>query len=393
MRILQVIEFFTPRMGGSAQVAYQTARHLARRGHAVTVWSSDYGRDGALFPAAGFELLTFPCRWARWGFYLTPALVGWARRHLRQFDVVHLHNVRTFQNLVVGGLAHRYGVPYVLSAHGSLPVIVERKLPKRVYDLLIGRRLLAGASRLIGVSPFEVQQYAAFGVEADRVDVVCNGLELDEFSDLPARGTLRQKLDIPDQTRVILYLGRLHRRKGIDHLIQVFARIPQDDFDTLLMIAGPDDGEWDALQALVEQLKVEERVIFTGPLYGVDKLAAYVDADLLASPAVHEVFGLVPFEALMCGTPVVVSDDGGSGQLIAAARAGFLAPYGDQAALATALHRVLNNCPEAQAQVRAGQAFVRRYLDWKAIAGELEALYTSLHCYRAPGATAGLAPR
>lgn len=375
MRILQVIEFFSPGMGGSAQVAYQTARHLARRGHDVTVWSSDFASDDGAFADTPFEIRLFPCRFSRWGLYLTPALAGWARRHIGEFDVIHLHNVRTFQNLVVASLARQRGIPYVLSAHGSLSLHGGRKATKRAYDVLLGRALLDGARRLIAVSPLEVDQYRQDGIPAERIVLVPNGLDLEEFSPLPPGGTFREGLGISAETQVILFLGRLHQIKGIDTLIEAFAQLRDEERDSMLIIAGPDDGDLARLQTLAGHWRLGDQVRFVGPLYGQDKLAAYVDADVLASPAVYEIFGLVPFEALMCGTPVVVSHDTGASQLIQGAGAGYLVPHDDVEALASTLLAMLGNRAEAQEKVAAGQAFVREELDWYAIAGRVEDLY------------------
>ena len=378
MRILQVIEFFSPSMGGSAQVAHQTASHLARRGHQVSVWSSDYGADGSRFPEGSFETVLFPCPLARWGFYPTPALAGWARRHVSEFDVIHLHNLRTFQNLAVAGAARRAGVPYVLSAHGSLPHLVERKGAKRVFDFLFGRRLIQDAQRLVAVSPAEAEQYHQAGVDEKRIEVVYNGLDLDEFADLPARGTFRRANAIAEGTRIVLYLGRLHKRKGIDVLIRAFGRIHNELEPCLLLIAGPDDGELARLQALVGELGLGNWVRFTGPLYGEEKLSAYVDADVLASPAVHEIFGLVPFEALMCGTPVIVTDDCGSGRLILEAGVGYVVPVGDAKALAEQIVRALTHREEAVRLAMNGQQFALQSLDWEAIVPEYERMYREL---------------
>ena len=375
MRILQVIEFFSPSMGGSAQVAYQTARHLAQRGHQVSVWSSDYGADGSRFPEGPFETVLFRCPVARWGFYPTPGLVPWAQRHVREFDLIHLHNLRTFQNLAVARAARRAGVPYVLSAHGSLPHLVERKGAKWVFDRLFGRRLLDGARRLVAVSPAEVEQYRQAGVEPDRIALVLNGLDLDEFKALPSPGTFRKARGIVEGTRIVLYLGRLHKRKGLDSLIHAFVRIRAELEPCLLIIAGPDDGELAPLQALAGELGLHDSVRFTGPLYGEEKLAAYVDADVLASPAAHEIFGLVPFEALMCGTPVVVSNDGGSGQLIRDSGSGHLVPLGDADALAHTMMQALTEPGEASHMVEAGQSFIRRRLTWDASMKDLEQVY------------------
>ena len=383
MRILQVIPFFSPHMGGSAQVAYQISRRLGERGHDVTVVASDYATGESQFEEGPFDVVLFPNLVARWGFYVTPGLVPWARDHVSEFDVIHMHTARTFQNAVARHFAVRYGVPYVLSAHGTLPVIVERKLAKRIYDLLAGRSLLASASRLVAVSALEAEQYRLTGgIEEGRIRVIYNGLDLDEFSPLPPRGLLRQRLGITPEARVVLFLGRLHRIKGIDFLVKAFAQLREEVKDVILVIAGPDAGELARLQALVGRMQLAEGVRFAGTLYGQEKLAAYVDADVVASPGAYEIFGLVPFEALMCGTPAVVGEGSGAGQLIREAGAGYIVPPVNVDALAHRLRRALAGGPEVQAQVAAGQAFVRRELDWDAIAGHLEDLYSGVgvHC-------------
>jgi glycosyltransferase involved in cell wall biosynthesis len=376
MRILQVIPFFTPEMGGSAQVAYQISRRLSERGHDVSVVTSDYSTARSRFHPIPFRVVYLPCRFAPWGFYATPGLVSWVRENLARFDVVHLHTVRTFQNAVVHHFARRYKVPYVLSAHGTLPVIAQRKLAKRLYDMLFGRALIAGASRVVAVSPVERAQYQQVGIAIEHVQTIHNGLDLDEFASLPASGRFRRSHGILDDVRIVLFLGRLHKIKGLAYLVEAFAQLVAEDENCILVIAGPDDGELKRLTASVADLGLRERTLFVGPLYGEKKLAAYVDADVLASPGSYEIFGLVPFEALMCGTPVVVTDSNGCGQLLQQAEAGYVVPQGDVAGLACALRQAAVNRRTTTRYIEAGQAFVRERLDWWLVVTEWEDLYT-----------------
>lgn len=377
MRILQVIEFFSPSMGGSAQVAYQVARHLAARGHEVTVAASDFSADGSRFPDDAFQVRLFPSVFSRWGFYVTPGLVRWAQEHLASCDIVHLHNVRTFQNAVIAALARRRGLSYVMSAHGSLPVLAERRAAKRSYDLMVGRRLVHGAAQLIAVSPVEAQQFQETGIAPERISLVYNGLDPAEYAQLPARGQFRRRWTIPVNARVVLSLGRIHRIKGIDHLIAAFARLRVVVDNAVLIVAGPDDGDLARLREVVDRAGLVQSVRFPGGLYGAQKLAALIDADVVAAPSQYEIFGIVPFEALMCGTPVVVTAGSASGQLLSQAGAAYLAPYGDADALSQALLAALAHPVHSRQMVQAGQAFVRQRLQWPAIAHRLEQVYTA----------------
>jgi glycosyltransferase involved in cell wall biosynthesis len=266
----------------------------------------------------------------------------------------------------------------VLSAHGSLPRLVERKTAKRFFDRLFGKRLIRHAARLIAVSPAEMEQYRRAQIAPAKTALVLNGLDLEEFEDLPPAGTFRHRHGIPPEAPLVLALGRVHRIKGLDHLIGTLARVRQDCRETMLVIAGPDDGDLGRLRDMAAGLDLQDDVGFPGSLYGRDRLAALVDADVVVAPAPYEIFGLVPFEALMCGTPVIVGEGSGSSELIRKAGAGYLVPFGDSAALEEALLQVVAHPADSHVLVRRGQAFVRQELDWNRTAARLEGIYAQM---------------
>ncbi len=375
MDILQVIPYFSPRMGGAAHAVYHLSGHLSRRGHCVTVAAGESRLEGPGFNGATLRTVRHRSWLTRWGFYLAPGLWAWARDHLDQFDVIHLHEVRTFHNQVVRRFARRKGVPYVLSAHGTLPVILQRRLAKRLYDRAFGRAVLEEARRLIAVSPLEVEQYRRAGIPAARVRLIYNGLNLEEFSGLPPRGGFRQWLGIGLESRIVLFLGRLHRGKGLRFLIEAFVRLCGSLRDSVLVLAGPDAGELLHLQRLAARLGIRDRVRFVEPLFGQRKLSALVDADVVAAPSAYEIFGLVPFEALLCGAPVVVTEECGSVPLLREAGTGSQVPYGDVEGLAAALFRTLTDREGTRREVEAGQAYIREKLGWGLLAANMEDLY------------------
>lgn len=378
LRILQVTEFFTPATGGSTQVVYQLSRSLVKRGNSVTVITSNFNQNDIQFPSSPFEVLRFSTLPTYWKFYITPGLITWSKKHLTEFDVIHMHNVRTFQNAIISYQAGKIGIPYVLSAHGSLPHLGGHQLIKRVCDILFAKRLIHSADQLIAVSQTEVDQYIDAGIPKDMISIIHNGLDLDEFVSLPERGIFRKKYNISNQTKVVLFLGRLHKIKGVNYLIEAFSQVRVQIADAKLVIAGPDDGISSALRELIIRLELSEQVLFTGPIYGREKLSAYIDADVLASPGSYEIFGLVPFEAIMCGTPVVVTDGSGAGNLIKEAQAGYLSQYGDVEMLSSILLRIFSSPFESNQMVVNGQEYIRQNLSWQMITEDLERLYHHL---------------
>jgi glycosyltransferase involved in cell wall biosynthesis len=378
MRILQVAPFFSPKMGGSARIVFQISKYLANRGHQVTVLAGDFGLKEAQFSSnSGFEQVILPSIMSKWGFYLTPNLIAWCRKHAKDFEVIHLHELRTFQNVVLHRFSKSKKIPYLISAHGTLPIIEGRKYAKRAFDRFFWSTLLPGAACLIAVSRVEIEQYLNAGINQKRMRLIPNGLDLDEFRYLPAHGTFRRKLGVLDrQTKILLFLGRLHQIKGLSYLLESFAYLGDAGNPLCLVIVGPDEGEQSGLQSLAIRLGIAERTVFAGPLYGREKLAVLVDADVLAYPSKYEIFGLVPCEALLCGTPVVVSDVGGLGDFIRESGAGYLVPYGDSQALAAGISQALNRPNDSARMVRAGQAFIRERLDWNVIIPDLESVFS-----------------
>jgi glycosyltransferase involved in cell wall biosynthesis len=214
------------------------------------------------------------------------------------------------------------------------------------------------------------------GIPENRVKVIYNGLDLDEFADLPPRGTFRSRFpDLDGKTKIILFLGRIHQIKGINYLIEAFSHLRKEQVDAFLVIAGPDDGELANLQVLTNHLLMQERVRFVGPLYGRDKQAVLVDADVLVSCGIYEIFGLVPFEALMCGTPVIVTDDSGVGNLVRESGSGYLVSYGDVPNLEATLINVLIKPEEAMKKVLRGQEYIHQSLDWQVLILQLVRTY------------------
>jgi glycosyltransferase involved in cell wall biosynthesis len=145
-----------------------------------------------------------------------------------------------------------------------------------------------------------------------------------------------------------------------------------------LVIAGNDMGYKKKVESIIREKLVGHRVIFTGLLEGREKLAAYQDADVLVYPAIHEIFGLVPFEAMMCGTPVIVTDDCGCGEIIGREDIGSTLRYGDVQGLCAAIAGILKNPGIAVRRAEKGRKYILENLLWDRIGLKYEKLYTGI---------------
>ena len=385
MKILQVTPYFAPAWayGGPPRSVYGLCRELVRRGHDVTVLTTDacdaHSRAGPPRENLdGVEIFRLPnlsnrLAWRR-QLFLPTGMITFLRDRLQEFDLVHLHMYRTVQDIAVHRSASRSGVPYVFSARGSLLRIVRRLTVKTVFDLAVGTRILQDASHCIASSQAEKMQYEAMGVPSDRIRIIFNGIDLESFQNLPPEGTFASRYNLEGK-RLVAYIGRLNARKGLDRLLYAFAHVAEANRDTTLVMAGPDDGYEGRLRELARSLGLFDRVIFPGLLTGRDRLAVYVDSRVVAYPAWHEFFGLVPFEALACGRPVVVSDDSGCGEIVREAQAGLVVSVKDISRLSNAILVALENGPEISQMIERGRRFVAERLNWRVIAGETERTY------------------
>ena len=183
MKILEVSNFFSPVHGGSAEVPYRLSQELVKKGHQVAIYTSDFKLQReylTLDPQINFQAFNTWLSLA--GFQVTPGLISKAKAKIKNIDIIHLHNYRTFQNIVVHHYARKYGAPYVLQAHGSLPRIISRKILKQVYDNLWGYGLLKDAARVIAVTPAEAEQYQSIGINENKIEIVPHGVDLAEFA-------------------------------------------------------------------------------------------------------------------------------------------------------------------------------------------------------------------
>ena len=369
MKILQVTNVFSPVHGGSAEVPYQLSKALIKRGHQVTVYTSDYKlRPEYLTSTPAIEVRFFKTWLSTAKLFLTPGIVNTAKEDIKRFDVIHLHNCYTFQNIVIHYYARRYHIPYILQSHGSVASYFQKGMPKRIFDALWGKRILRDASKLIAVTAIEAETYQGMGVDKGKIEIIPHGVDFSEFEDLPLRGEFRKRYGFDEKEKLILFLGRIDRLKGLDLLVKVFADLSGELADTKLIIVGPDDGYLPKLERLIKRLEIEPKVLLTGPLYGREKLQAYVDADIYVLPSSFEIFGITVLEALACGTPVIVTDRCGVTDWLKN-NWGHVIQL-DKNQMKEAILKTLNS--KNTSREDDGRAFVKEHFNWQKVAEQIE---------------------
>ncbi len=300
-------------------------------------------------------------------------LLGWhwkigriARRVVPQYPVIHLHGLWEEIHHQAARFARKNNKPYIIRPCGMLDPwsLAQQGLKKRIYLAWRVRKDLDHAAAFHFTTVIERDLAQPVRLKAPCL-VEPNGIDLAEFNDLPPRGTFREKYPKLIGQPVVLYLGRLHHKKGLEILLPAFA---QTDSQAMLVIAGPDwDNYQPTLESLVDRLGLRERVVFTGMLKGRDRIEALLDADLFVLPSYQENFGISVVEALAVGTPVVISDQVNIHTEISAAGVGAVVPLQVEA-LAAELKRWLADDGLRRRANALASPFARERYDWKQIA-------------------------
>lgn len=381
MRILQVIPYFVPAwdFGGPVRVCYELSKQLVRRGHDVTVYSTDALNAGGRVRTSEetidgikvkrFRNLTNSIAYQH-KVFLSPGMSLLAA-DLKTFDVIHMHEYSTLQNVQIYYQAKRLKIPYVLQAHGSIPIGGTKRNLKRLFNRLWGYSLLRGAARLIALTRTEAKYYQDMGARQDKIQIIPNGIDFSEV-ELPPFGTFRRKYALDSKCRIVLYVGRIHETKGLDLLVRAFAGSLSKAGDTGLVIVGPDDGYLHELKRLTRDLDISERVLFTGPLYGKEKWGAYVDADVFVTPSFSG-FPMTFLEASICGLPIVTTEKGDKLEWIDC-QAGYVTSY-DEKRVGDAIMKILSDHDMAKKFGIEGKRVVRERFNWLTITEQLERTY------------------
>ena len=372
MKILQVFDFLSlPHGGGTVDVVYKLSQALARRGHEVTVCIGDYELDQDYINSLANVMVKVFRSWLNIHcLYIMPSIV---RLNITDYDVIHLHCYRSFQNAVICHKARKYNIPYIIDAHGStVDLNGKKQFVRRLYDLMVGYKSLENASRVIAETEVGDAEYKKLGVNSNKIVLIHTLLDTEEFTTLPQAGCFRDKYNIKE-SYIVLFMGRLHWAKGIEALIDAVCELNRRD--VCLAIVGQDDGVKTTLEELVIEKGILNKVLFTGFLTGQDKLSALVDADVLVQPSKNEAGARTSLEALLCDTPVIITKNTGAGKEIASFDGGYLVEYGDVDGLRGAIQYVFEHPGEAEEKTKKAKDYIRANLSLDKQVGKYEGLY------------------
>lgn len=318
MRILFVIRTLNPAWGGPVQGFKNLSSQAQKRGLHVEVACVD---DPSSPWLQNWHLPVHAVGKGSLGMYgYSRQLDQWLAANIQKFDAVVVHSIWMYFSYAVWKAATRHQVPYYLFIHGALDPWFQQHYPrknlkKKLYWRLFESKVLRDAKAVLFTTEEERQlAHNAFLPYQCKPVVVGYGItsppgSLGGIDRQAARKEISNLHPALKGRPFCLYLSRIHEKKGVDLLLESYARLNHEYQDTALVIAGPGEpATVERFKSLGRELGLQERVVWAGPLYEDAKWAAMRAADMYILPSHQENFGISVVEALACHTPVLISN-------------------------------------------------------------------------------------
>lgn len=327
MKLLRIISSIDPKGGGPIEGAKKIDTELKSMGHNIEVVSLDApGQDFiSLYPAPVHALGP-----SQTGYKYNSKLVGWLNENQHKYDAVIVNGIWQYHSFAAWrSLSSK--TPYFVFTHGMLDPWFKKTYPlkhlkKWIYWPWAEYRVLRDAAAVIFTCEEErILARKSFWLYKAKESVTSYGTSTPPNNSTELSERFIKKNPTLKNKRIVLFLSRIHEKKGCDLLIEAFSNIAKDDASLHLVMAGPDQTGWAlTLQSQAAKLGISDRITWSGMLQGDDKWGAYYSAEVFCLPSHQENFGIVVSEALACGRPVLISDKVNIWREIEADSAGFV---------------------------------------------------------------------
>lgn len=388
MKILHIIPYYFLHWSNlPVELVYEMTHALFNRGNDVTIFTTNvFNKRNALRKSAvsiyhvdGISIFEFNSIINFFGLNFSPNMRTYLSDMIQNFDIIHLHEYPTYQNLLIAEIAKKKNVPYIIQAHASLSLASYPFFPRTMrmsFDMMLGKKIMQNACLFFALNNTEVVQYLRIGVPCDRIRLVPNGINFSEYAHLPPKGLFRKRYCLSESENIVLYVGRLDHTKRIDLLIKAFSLLKNKINNSKLVIVGKDYGVLSSLKKIVWRLHLDHDVIFTGFLSKDVKIEAMTDSDVFVTPCFYG-FPHTFLEACACGLPIITTEEGDYLSWINE-KTGLVTNF-DEYSLYLSIYTIMTNHELKFRLSNNCRRLVKEQFDWNVIAKRLEKNYAEAH--------------
>ncbi len=384
MKVLHVVPGIGSVYGGSSLAVLNLAAWQARQGLHVDLVTTNMNSSQQLAVPLqtwvednGFRIQYFPC-WYLQDYKISPSMSQWLDLHVRDYDIVNTHAIFSYANLPAYQACQRDDIPYVIHPHGMLETwaLGYKSWKKQPYYSLIEKPALEQASAIRVLAIPEAESLQRLGIKTP-LALIPNGISAETFASPTNTEIFYQAFPATTDKTLILFLGRIDPKKGLDLLATAFANIHQEFPQTHLVIAGPDNiGHLPTVKQYFADRHCLEAVTFTGMIEGDLKAAVLATANIYVAPSYSEGFSMSVLEGMVSGLPCVITTGCNFPEAEAAQVAHVVEITAD--AIANALLRCLKQPEIATEMGDRARQFVLANYTWDKIATDLTCLYQAI---------------
>ncbi|MFA0823674.1 MAG: glycosyltransferase family 4 protein [Methanomethylovorans sp.] len=379
MKILQIAALYAPHVGGIENYVHQLSRDLVKKGHEVTVYTSNIPKNKKYEVIDGVEIHRFGCVWSPLNNQLTPGIL----QHLlkeNDFDIIHAHGYLQLTTNFAAFSTFKNKIPLVITLHGTVgdaqyddwKIIITK-----IYNKTLCKWTLSAADTVIALTPSQKENLHKFG--AKKIEVIPNGISLADINVNRNTNQFREKYGLNNKI-IILYVGGLIARKGISYLIDAMQNVSHNS--ALIIVGGELKGHQGYKQQLLDKLSEKNisNVVFMGRVNESTLREAYMEADMLVLPSLSEGLPTVLLEAMSYKKPIIASNIPGNSDLITNNYNGILVEQMNSKEIADAINRLISH-PEER-EILGINAFntINQNYTWETIVDRIEDTY--IDCLR-----------
>jgi glycosyltransferase involved in cell wall biosynthesis len=315
MRILFFIPYTSSNYGGTSIVAKSLAREIKNYDISIDLISTNASGNEKLdvpleqwIENGSYRTQYFSC-WHRNDLIVSNSLLKWLKRNIHSYDVVHTHTIWSPLVSSIQRICRSKGKPYISTPHGMLEpwILSSKSWKKKPYLKLVEQPALQKAAYIQAIAPEEERTIRKLGFK--NVITAPNGINRKDFEFLQSPEIFYEQFPETRGKKIILFLGRLHPKKGLDLLAPAFSRIHHSFPDTHLVIAGPDNSNFlETAKGYFSDVNCLNSVTFTGLLNGDLKYSALAASTLYVAPSYSEGFSMSILEGMASGLPCVITN-------------------------------------------------------------------------------------
>jgi glycosyltransferase involved in cell wall biosynthesis len=371
MKILNICGYSWD-IGGPPKIIYDHAVVQMKLGAEVTILTPISEGQKLYAIPEGANVITCKRHWfSKFWAEFSPELYTWIKKHGNEYDIIHIHGVWHF----AGVAPYLAGIKTAkcITTHGLLDrwTISKGYWKKYIFGLLFQKRILKNTELIQINNTDEKADLKRFlGFEHPNVEIIPNGMNLQDFAILPEKNSFRNQFQIAKDKQLILFMSRINLKKGLDLLLPAFKQISSLRNDCLLILAGSDDGYLTETQNFIHEYNLSDKIVLVGMITGKDKLAALTDADIFVLPSHSEGFSIATLEALISGVPSLLSDRVGFGEAIRETNAAHLVELNENSII-EGLNKMLDDKDYCQSLSINGISLVKNRYDIELVAKQL----------------------